>query len=433
MTEHLIDTMLDEVGTASVGYKPQPGCVVTVCSSFGCGGAERQTVANLSRLAHDSRVKKVAAVARSTAHPGDDFFLPKLREIPLEPIVYGADWKRASEIAQGSPLGATSRLRDAIDALAGNLREDVVRFSSILVRERPQAVHVRQDMYCCAIACALVGVPNIVIHRGSLAPNRWGLNQMQMDGWVRLLRHAYRGLLKLPSVRMVNITLRCSESDREWLDWPDAARFQIIRNGVDFQSLGTAGGRNMELRRALGIGDEAFVVGGAFRFVPVKRPMLWMAVAGEIAKMLPDAHFVVIGDGAMKDEMRHDASARGFSDRLHMPGVVANVGDWYRVMDLNLLTSEREGLGNVLVEGQHFGVPVLAADVGGVGEAIDPGLTGYLVPPEAEPRAISQAAIRIWNASDWRGAARVAAPKFVHENFSMERAIDRLVACYGLA
>jgi glycosyltransferase involved in cell wall biosynthesis len=430
--EKLIDIIFEEIAAAPVQYDAVPESVLTVCASFGCGGAERQAVTTLSMLAREPRIKKVIAVARSSDLPGEDFFLPRLRKIPLEPIIYGNNRAVRSEIGSDSPLNRTPRLHAAVDALPRTVREDIVRFSNLLVRERPQIVHQRQEMYGCALASAIVGVPKIVVHRGSTAPNLWRLDEGRQMRWVRPVRHAYRRLLGLPGMRMVNITKRCSEGDREWIGWPDSSRFHVVRNGVDFQALGPASGCNWQLRRSLGIADHAFVVGGAFRLASVKRPMFWMAVAEKVAQALPDSHFVVIGDGPLKDDMLQFAGSRGFLNRLHLPGAVAEVGEWYSAMDLNLLTSEREGLGNVLVEGQHFGVPVVATDVGGVEEAILPGVTGHLVSFAESPAGYAEIVLRMWNDEAWRRAARAAGPQFVHQNFSLERALDRLLACYGL-
>ncbi len=149
------------------------------------------------------------------------------------------------------------------------------------------------------------------------------------------------------------------------------------------------------LRAKAAIARDAFLIGGIFRIEAVKRPMLWIETASLVAAACERAHFVVLGDGAMAQQMRDFAQKRGLASRLHMPGFVSNVGEWLRVIDLNLLTSEREGLPNVLIEGQHFGVPAVSSDVGGAFETMEPGVTGHLVPAESDAGAFAGAILKV--------------------------------------
>ena len=107
------------------------------------------------------------------------------------------------------------------------------------------------------------------------------------------------------------------------------------------------------------------MLGSVFRMSEEKRPLLWLDVAANVAAQRPDAHFVVCGDGPMRDEMRTYAAELGIADRVHLPGAQSNIGSWFKLMDVVMLTSRHEGLPNVLLEAQSLGVPVVAPDVGG--------------------------------------------------------------------
>jgi len=189
-------------------------------------------------------------------------------------------------------------------------------------------------------------------------------------------------------------------------------------------------GRNLDLRRSLGVPDDAPLIGGAFRMQPVKRPLFWAEAARLIREAVPEAHFLIIGDGAMAEDVAAYARHHGFSDRMHLPGRVADVGAWYRAMDLKLLTSEREGTPNAIIEAQHFGVPVVATDVGGIPEAMQSGVTGALVPGQS-PAEYAEAAIRILRDPVWHAAARRHARDYVHRMFSLDSVVDQLIDLYG--
>jgi glycosyltransferase involved in cell wall biosynthesis len=292
-------------------------------------------------------------------------------------------------------------------------------------------VHLRQDLYAAGVACALAGVPNFVVHRGSLSPNLWGHDPLQTELVLRPMRHAYRHLLDWPGFLIVNNSVAGAETDREWTAWPDLSRFRVIHNAVEFDKLDRLAPAD-DPRAKFAIPRDAFLIGGVFRVEAVKRPMLWIEAAAKVAAVLDNAHFVILGDGAMAGDVRAFAQRHGFAGRLHMPGFVSNVGSWFRTIDLNLLTSEREGLPNVLVEGQHFGVPVLSADVGGAFETLEAGVTGRLLPVSAGAQAYADAILDIFADKMWRERARQSAPAFVHERFGIARAVDELLDCLDI-
>ena len=432
--ECLIDVILEEVAADPISYEPRQGHVVTVSSTLGQGGGERQTLTVLERMAGDPRLERAALYVRSVTREDQRFFLPAARKLPIELTIYGENWTTRSDLAAEAPeLARRPRLAAAVELLPQNLREDLIRLFKRFREERPQAVHLRQDLFGGALACAVAGVPRFFVHRGSLSPDRWEHNRLQAQIYIRPMRHTYRRLLAhRPDFVIVNNSRMGGDGDRAWTEWPDPARFRVIYNAIAFDQLGTETGRNVLLRERLGVPADAFVVGGAFRFVPVKRPMLWIEVARRVAEACPAAHFLIIGDGEMRAEVVAHAERHGFAERLHLPGRVSDVGNWFRAMDLQLLTSEREGLPNVLIEAQHVGVPAVSADVGGAGETIEPGVTGILVPPDAGAEAFADAVLSAIRDPAWHAAARARAPVFVHETFDADRVVDQIMELYGI-
>ena len=101
-------------------------------------------------------------------------------------------------------------------------------------------------------------------------------------------------------------------------------------------------------------------------------------------------------------------------------------------MDVLLLTSEREGLPNVLIEAQHFGVPVVSTDVGGAGETMLRGQTGQLVPADASPEEIANAVLAILPQASSRAALRAAAQNFVHPTFGLQSCVGKVLTILGV-
>lgn len=430
--ESLIDIILEHVGTSANTSARYPRSVLTVCATLGQGGGERQAVTMVRQLAEQEDIAEINVAVRSIEGEGQSFFLSQLESIGLKPIIYGSDWRTVSPIQTFAELElADQRVAGAVDLLPHGMREEVIRMCKMLHELRPDIVHIRQDMYGCAVACAIYGVPRVVIHRGSLAPDKWGYNMSRQEVYLRPLRHVYRKLLERPGVTIVNNSKIGRDSDREWLGWPDASRFEIVYNAMEFERWTTGVSGIETLKNKIGIQDGDFVIGGVFRLSAVKRPMFWMEAAARIARGCPNARFIVVGDGEFGEPMREYSRQQGFSEKLYMPGRVDDVGPWYGLMDLNMLTSEREGLPNVLIEGQHYGVPALAPDVGGVAEAVAPNITGYVLSQTATADDFAEAALQIWRMNEWRDAARRRGPDFVHARFGTAQAVSAILTCFG--
>ncbi|MBS7704243.1 glycosyltransferase [Chelatococcus asaccharovorans] len=433
--ECLVDVIMTEVAARPVRYRPRRGHVVMVAGSLGQGGGERQTQTMVRRLLGEPRIARLTLLVRSVhLKPGDDFFYDSVKALPVAHHVYGRDWAQPSTIATVLPeLANRPHLARAIALMPHNMREEIIRLCRALWDHRPQAVHIWQDMHAAALACHIAGVPRFFIHRGSLSPDYWAQTGHQTATHFRPMRHCYRRLLERPDFVILNNSQAGCHTDQEWLGWPDASRFRVIYNAVDFAALGPEQGRNVALRETLGIADPAApVIGGAFRLQPVKRPLWWAEAARLILQAAPDAHFLIIGDGDMTETVAAFATAHGFGHRLHLPGRVANVGDWYRAMDIKLLTSEREGIPNAIIEAQHFGVPVVATDVGGVAEAIAQGESGFAIKAQS-PADYADAVIRILRDPAWQARARLQAPAHVHAMFSLDTVVDQLCGFYGLS
>ena len=122
----------------------------------------------------------------------------------------------------------------------------------------------------------------------------------------------------------------------------------------------------------------------------------------------------LVRDPACADGLRRRAHASGLGDRVRFPGphTGPELDRAFAAADLVVLASHAETYGMVVTEALARGLPVLAADVGGVSEALGRGddgtQPGLLVPP-GEPAALA-AALRAWLCDpELRGRLRRAA------------------------
>jgi glycosyltransferase involved in cell wall biosynthesis len=247
---------------------------------------------------------------------------------------------------------------------------------------------------------------------------------------VRPLRHLYRRLLENSDFQILNNSRRGLLTDVAWLGANGDSKFKVLPNALDLGDDFLCD-RNDVLRQNLKIPADAVVVGSVFRFVPVKRPFLWLEAARLVAEALPNSHFVIVGDGPLLPEFRHAVTEAKLEHRFHLPGKLPNVSDWYRVIDVLLLTSSREGFPNVILEGQYFGLPVVATDVGGVSEITLPNITGFLVSGHgAEEYAIN--VIELARNPELLSAAKREGSHFVRRHFALEAVVEQMLRYYGI-
>jgi glycosyltransferase involved in cell wall biosynthesis len=123
------------------------------------------------------------------------------------------------------------------------------------------------------------------------------------------------------------------------------------------------------VREELGIGPVARVVGAVARLAAQKRlDRLLRAVA-----TLPDdVHCVLAGEGDLRESLEALAGELRIAGRVHFLGQREDVGDVLDALDLYVVTSEREGMSNSMLEALAAGLPVVSTRVSGAEEALRP-------------------------------------------------------------
>jgi glycosyltransferase involved in cell wall biosynthesis len=146
-------------------------------------------------------------------------------------------------------------------------------------------------------------------------------------------------------------------------DWLSQPRNRIIVCGIDLQPFRTRSDRTAVLA-ALGIPDDAVVIGHAGRFVAQKNHAFFIDIAEEYARTESRAHFLLVGDGPLLAETKARAAASAMANRFHFTGPRDDVPSlMVNAMNCFLLPSHFEGGPIVLVEAQAAGLPCVFSDV----------------------------------------------------------------------
>lgn len=388
--------------------------IVHVNAGMTAGGVERQiclTLAGLKEAGFNDLTLLAEFPTAVSAFPPYTAWLNRIA-VPIQPVPK----------ARPRTLWGTlpSRSAAVLSQLPPHLVSEILALSAEFRRLQPKIVHAWQDATCirAGFAALLAGVPRIILSGRNTDPSALPTHQPFM-------RPAYRALLQQQNVAMIINSAVGARSYADWLSI-DVARFEVIHNAFDptMFDRSRTGTRSM-----YAIPETSRVVGSAFRFLPQKRPLLWIEAAARVALESPDTHFLIVGEGPLETPMRDRVEELGLSDRFHFGGRITDMSGFYATLDLFVLASEREGLPNVLLEAQWHAVPVICTDAGGIREAIYDGVTGKVVDP-ATPERLATEILSGLTDETWRHKATQEAPAFVEKAFSLDKMIDQTRALY---
>ena len=161
-------------------------------------------------------------------------------------------------------------------------------------------------------------------------------------------------------------------------DWQRNEQRHLLYYGIELQPFEGPLDR-AEMRRGFEIPEQAPIIGHVGRFVEAKNHRFLLQVARELLNKIPQAHFLLIGDGALREEIEAGARAMNLGNQLHFAGVRKDVPRLLRgAMDIFLFPSLWEGLGLALVEAQAAGLPCLVSDAVPRDAVVVPELMHYL-------------------------------------------------------
>lgn len=173
-------------------------------------------------------------------------------------------------------------------------------------------------------------------------------------------------------------------------------KYMVVYSGMDTSAFADAE-REQDMRRALGIPEQARVIATLARLFPMKGYEYVIPAAAEIIREFPDTHMLLIGDGPMHDALKAQIAELGLSAHFHFAGLVppAQVHRFLAQADLLWHLSLREGLPRSVVQALATGIPAIGYRLDGTPEVIKDGETGYCVAPESVDEVI-EATRKLW-------------------------------------
>ena len=215
---------------------------------------------------------------------------------------------------------------------------------------------------------------------------------------------------------------------------------RVVYNGVDFEEFGDAVSRRDATRQRLGYKPDDFVIGQIGLLMPRKRPRFLVESAPEILRLVPNAKFLLIGEaspGQQKfvEELKALVESLGVAHAFRFLPFQQQVADYFAALDLNVLLSNDEGFGRVVIEAAAAHVPTIGSNVGGIPELIIDEETGYILGPRNASdtqfgllgTGFAHMVYGLAANPDYRRAMALKAHARCREMFSMERAARGVV------
>jgi glycosyltransferase involved in cell wall biosynthesis len=299
----------------------------------------------------------------------------------------------------------------------------LVKLYRLMRRERPHVVHTHTAKagFVGRIAARLAGVP-VVLHtfhghvfHGYFSPAKTRLFLLIERLGARL------------STRIITISPRLREEIAQF-GVTGRERIEVIPLGFELEAFASQERGTGHLKRSLGLPSNVKLIGAVGRLVPIKNIPLLLEAAALARQEDPTMRVVLVGDGALRDDLEARAKALGLGQAVVFAGWRRDLASVYADLDAVVISSHNEGTPASLIEAMATGCPVVSTRVGGVPDLIGDGETGRLVPP-GDREALAAALLELFREPEHTARMAELAQRQVLERHQAPRLVadvDRL-------
>lgn len=386
--------------------------ILFVIPTLGPGGSERQLVNLVNYLSENNYYKTTRKL---------EIIIACLESKIKEKDFYESQLYSSIRIIKlGDEIGIIAYLK----ALSINYKffwmgKNIVylnRLDQLIMSENPKILHAWLDSACLCGGIAGIhnNIPKIVLSTRSLNPTNFLSN-----------RFYYRSIMKRLSffgqVKILNNSQVGASSYEEWLNLKPN-KIEVIKNGFDLKLFPVNDFQRND--------SKHFVIGGVMRLTHEKNIELWVALAREISLQNLNVEFLIIGDGPEKRKLQKYIHKNQLSNYFTFLKPNSNVYQYMSQFNVLLLTSRIEGLPNVLIEAQLFGVPVISTNVGGASETFVDGVSGFLL-KSCDPIEFVDLIKNLVNDKNLTSYLSRNAKKYAREMFDMSRIGNEYIKIYS--
>lgn len=226
----------------------------------------------------------------------------------------------------------------------------------------------------------------------------------------RLIPHAYRRtpMLAISPSTKADLVARGVAADRVW----------VVPPGIDDARYLPGAAPPPARPLAVWVG----------RLEPYKRADVVLEAMVGVHRRVPEAELVIVGEGSVRGELEQGARERGLGEAVRFTGYVSEADKiaWLQRATVVVQTSEKEGWGMTMIEGNACGAPAVASDVPGLRDSVRDGESGLLV-PYADSAALAAALAEVLGDRELHARLRRGGLQWA-ARFSWEKVADDVEA-----
>ena len=293
----------------------------------------------------------------------------------------------------------------------------IAELATIIRRLRPDLVHAHSSKAGAVARLARLRVPRT---RVVYTPHGYA-----MAGFFEhpLERVAYREAERTLGLLTSRVIAVCEAEAELARRVTPPRRVRVVHNGLDPIAAGPADARVLELSR---LGPVICTVS---QLRPGKGLETLIDALPPVLDRCPSVQLVLIGDGVLRASLQARTRDRGISSSVHFLGEHPDPVAALRAVQIFVLPSWAESFPYAILEAMATGLPIIASDVGGIGEALIDRENGLLVPAR-RPDSLTAALLALVDDAQLRGRLGAAALSTVARRFTREAMADGVAHVY---
>jgi L-malate glycosyltransferase len=199
---------------------------------------------------------------------------------------------------------------------------------------------------------------------------------------------------------------------------------EIIYNGIVPSALA-----GVDLRQQFSIPPERKLILYIGSFRPVKNPQLLLLAMAQVLAHQQNAHLVLIGDGSLKSELAALAASLKIEPHVTFAGALPDAAQYLRGADIFVQPSLSEAHSLAMLEAMAASIPIVATNVGGVGESLQHEQNALLVPSN-EPQEMAAAILKLINRPELAAKLAQQAKEDFEQRFTYEKMLGAYLEIY---
>lgn len=208
------------------------------------------------------------------------------------------------------------------------------------------------------------------------------------------------------------------------------AKITTLYNGIDLSNfVPLSEDERLQERVALGLPPDAKVITTVAVLRPAKGIQYQIEALPRILKAVPNAYYLVVGDGQHRGALESAARQHRVADRVIFTGARKDIPNLLALSDVFVLPTLDEALPTVVAEAMAAGKPIVASRVGGVPEMVEDGRNGFLV-PSAKPDKLADACLRLIQQPNQARSMGQAGREIVKKKFNAAKQVQKLSNLY---